>query len=70
MRSEGNEIERNCPEAVDFFEANTELQFDLGTTFADYHPDAPGGMDAGRSFVARPYDARAESQPSRASARS
>jgi succinate dehydrogenase/fumarate reductase flavoprotein subunit len=47
------------PEAVDFFEANTELQFDLGATFADYHPDAPGGMDAGRSFVARPYDAHA-----------
>lgn len=47
------------PRAVDFFEQNTELQFDLGPTFADYHPTAPGGMDGGRSIVARPFDARA-----------
>ena len=46
------------PKAVDFFEKNTALQFDLGTTFADYHPTAPGGMDAGRSIVARPFDGR------------
>ena len=46
------------PKAVDFFETNTELQFDLGPTFADYHPDAPGGMDGGRSIVARPFDGR------------
>ena len=47
------------PKAVDFFEQNTKLQFDLGPTFADYHPDAPGGMPGGRSIVARPFDARA-----------
>ncbi|WP_346898957.1 FAD-dependent oxidoreductase [uncultured Roseibium sp.] len=46
------------PKAVEFFETNTELQFDLGPTFADYHPTAPGGMDAGRSIVARPFDGR------------
>lgn len=46
------------PKAVDFFEQNTSLQFDLGPTFADYHPKAPGGMDAGRSIVARPFDGR------------
>mgnify|MGYP003700600799 CR=1 FL=1 len=46
------------PKAVDFFEQNTNLQFDLGPTFADYHPKAPGGMDAGRSIVARPFDGR------------
>lgn len=46
------------PKAVDFFENNTRLQFDLGPTFADYHPTAPGGMDAGRSIVARPFDGR------------
>jgi succinate dehydrogenase/fumarate reductase flavoprotein subunit len=46
------------PKAVDFFENNTALQFDLGPTFADYHPTAPGGMDAGRSIVARPFDGR------------
>lgn len=46
------------PKAVDFFEQNTSLQFDLGPTFADYHPTAPGGMDAGRSIVAKPFDGR------------
>lgn len=46
------------PKAVDFFENETSLQFDLGPTFADYHPTAPGGMDAGRSIVARPFDGR------------
>jgi len=46
------------PKAVDFFEQSTSLQFDLGPTFADYHPMAPGGMDAGRSIVARPFDGR------------
>jgi len=46
------------PKAVDFFEQNTRLTFDLGPTFADYHPLAPGGMDAGRSIVAQPFDGR------------
>jgi succinate dehydrogenase/fumarate reductase flavoprotein subunit len=46
------------PRAVEFFETETALQFDLGPTFADYHPDAPGGVDGGRSIVARPFDGR------------
>lgn len=46
------------PKAVDFFENETSLQFDLGPFFADYHPTAPGGMDGGRSIVARPFDGR------------
>lgn len=46
------------PKAVEFYENNTSLQFDLGPTFADYHPDAPGGMPGGRSIVARPFDGR------------
>lgn len=46
------------PKAVKFFEENTSLQFDLGPFFADYHPDAPGGMDGGRSIIARPFDGR------------
>jgi succinate dehydrogenase/fumarate reductase flavoprotein subunit len=46
------------PKAVEFFENNTSLAFDLGPTFADYHPDAPGGMPGGRSIVARPFDGR------------
>lgn len=47
------------PHAVAFFESETALEFDLGPTFADYHPDAPGGVDGGRSIVARPFDGRA-----------
>lgn len=46
------------PKAVDFFENETSLQFDLGPTFADYHPNDPGGIDGGRSIVARPFDGR------------
>ena len=46
------------PKAVTFFETETSLKFDLGPTFADYHPDAPGGMPGGRSIVARPFDGR------------
>ncbi len=46
------------PRAVEFFETQTALQFDLGPTFADYHPTAPGGKDGGRSIVARPFDGR------------
>lgn len=48
-----------APKAVEFFETNTALQFDLGPGFSDYHPDAPGGMPGGRSVVARPFDGRA-----------
>lgn len=46
------------PKAVDFFENNTSLQFDLGPTFADYHPNEEGGMPGGRSIVAKPFDGR------------
>jgi succinate dehydrogenase/fumarate reductase flavoprotein subunit len=46
----------NGPKALKFFEENSRLVFDLGPTFADYHPDAPGGLPGGRSLVARPFD--------------
>lgn len=46
------------PKAVDFYEQNTSLQFDLGPTFSDYHPNAPGGLPGGRSIVAKPFDGR------------
>ena len=48
----------NGPRAIEFFENNSTLQFDLGPFFSDYHPDAPGGMPGGRSIVARPFDGR------------
>jgi succinate dehydrogenase/fumarate reductase flavoprotein subunit len=48
----------NAPKAVEFFEKNTAVQFDLGPGFSDYHPDVPGAMAGGRSIVARTFDAR------------
>lgn len=49
----------NGPKAVEFFEKNTALQFDLGPGFSDYHPEAPGAVNGGRSIVAQAFDARA-----------
>lgn len=46
------------PRMIDFFERETEVKF-LPTLYPDYHPDAPGGVDAGRSVVAAPFDASA-----------
>jgi succinate dehydrogenase/fumarate reductase flavoprotein subunit len=47
-----------APGVIDFLEQNTAVQFDLGPTVADYHPDVPGGMPGGRSIVAKPFDGR------------
>ncbi|GAN82109.1 FAD-dependent oxidoreductase [Acidocella aminolytica] len=44
------------PEMLDFFQRETEVKF-LPTLYPDYHPDAPGGMDVGRSVLAAPYNA-------------
>ncbi len=44
------------PEAVDFFTAKTALRFDMPLTFPDYHAEAPGGTQGGRSMVTRPFD--------------
>src|SRR3982750_2529258 len=46
------------PGAVDFFISKTALRFDMPLTFPDYHAEAPGGAQGGRSMVARPFDAR------------
>lgn len=48
----------NGPRMIDFFEAETAVQFITGTAFADYHPTAPGGTDGGRSICAAPFDGR------------
>jgi succinate dehydrogenase/fumarate reductase flavoprotein subunit len=45
------------PEAVDFFTTRTSLRFDMPLTFPDYHAEAPGGTQGGRSMVTRPFDA-------------
>ncbi|MDR5759205.1 FAD-dependent oxidoreductase [Caballeronia sp. LZ035] len=46
------------PRMVEFFERETSVEF-LPTLYPDYHPDAPGGVDVGRSIVAKPFNARA-----------
>jgi succinate dehydrogenase/fumarate reductase flavoprotein subunit len=46
------------PKAVDFFTRNTSVQFDMPAVFPDYHAEAPGGQQGGRSMVARPFDGR------------
>ncbi|WP_315758582.1 MULTISPECIES: FAD-dependent oxidoreductase [unclassified Bradyrhizobium] len=46
------------PEAVDFFIGKTALKFDMPLTFPDYHAEAPGGTQGGRSMVTQPFDGR------------
>ncbi|MBR0664950.1 FAD-dependent oxidoreductase [Roseomonas hellenica] len=46
------------PEAVEFFETKTAVQFEPASAFSDYHPDAPGGRPGGRSIKAQPYRAQ------------
>jgi succinate dehydrogenase/fumarate reductase flavoprotein subunit len=48
----------NGPKAIDFFTKNTVVQFDMPPVFPDYHAEAPGGQQGGRSMVARPFDGR------------
>jgi succinate dehydrogenase/fumarate reductase flavoprotein subunit len=47
----------NGPRMVEFFERETAVKF-VPTLYPDYHPDAPGGVDLGRSILAAPYDIR------------
>ena len=47
-----------APRALDFFACESDLQFELGPHYPDYHPEAPGGMAGGRALVAQPYDGR------------
>lgn len=48
----------NGPKAIDFFTSKTAVQFDMPPVFPDYHAEAPGGAQGGRSMVARPFDGR------------
>jgi succinate dehydrogenase/fumarate reductase flavoprotein subunit len=47
-----------APRALDFFARESDLIFELGPLYADYHPEAAGGMAGGRALVAMPYDGR------------
>src|ERR1700761_9836347 len=53
------------PEAVDFFTSKTALRFDMPLVFPDYHAEAPGGAQGGRSMVTRPFDAHELGEPIR-----
>ncbi len=46
------------PKMLRFFEQETEVKF-VPTAYPDYHPNAPGGVDVGRSVLAAPYNAKA-----------
>jgi succinate dehydrogenase/fumarate reductase flavoprotein subunit len=48
----------NGPKAVDFFLNKTAVAFDMPLVFPDYHAEAPGGVQGGRSMVTRPFDGR------------
>lgn len=48
----------NGPKAIEFFTEKTCVQFDMPPVFPDYHAEAPGGQQGGRSMVTRPFDAR------------
>jgi succinate dehydrogenase/fumarate reductase flavoprotein subunit len=48
----------NGPKAIDFFTRKTCVQFDMPPVFPDYHAEAPGGTQGGRSMVTRPFDGR------------
>ena len=46
------------PKAVEFFTRKTPVQFDMPAVFPDYHAEAVGGQQGGRSMVTRPFDGR------------
>jgi len=47
----------NAPRAVEWFERETTVKF-VPTLYPDYHPTVAGGVDVGRSILAKPYDIR------------
>ena len=46
------------PAMLEFVLANTPLRLRWVTDYADYYPEAPGGLPMGRSLEPRPFDAR------------
>jgi hypothetical protein len=43
---------------LDAFERQGFVEYEPATTWADYHPDEPGGSQGGRSLVPTEYDGR------------
>ena len=66
MSHVGNRLDRaraesflqNAPEMLDIFERHDFVSYDLAATWADYHPDEPGGAKGGRSLVPNEFDGR------------
>jgi len=62
----GNRLDRaraeafvdNAPAMLDVFERHGLVSYDLAATWADYHPDEPGGSQGGRSLVPADFDGR------------
>lgn len=62
----GNRLDRAKAEAyvdnaaamLDLFEREGFVSYELAATWADYHPDEPGGSQGGRSLVPNEYDGR------------
>jgi succinate dehydrogenase/fumarate reductase flavoprotein subunit len=48
----------NAGSMIDFLEANSEVRFNFGKNYPDYHPDHPGGAEEGRSIHPQPFDGR------------
>ena len=48
----------NAGAMVDFLEAHSEVKFNFGKNYPDYHPDHPGGAEEGRSVHPQPFDGR------------
>jgi succinate dehydrogenase/fumarate reductase flavoprotein subunit len=47
----------SAPRMVEWFERETAVRF-VPTLYPDYHPTTPGGLDIGRSILAKPFDIR------------
>ena len=48
----------NGPKMLEWFERETSVQF-VPTLYPDYHPKVGGGVDVGRSVLAKPFDVTA-----------
>ena len=44
--------------AIDYLEQKSEVKFRASSPYPDYHPEAPGGAQGGRSLSPLPFDAR------------
>src|SRR5262249_16275586 len=48
----------NAGAMISFLEQNSEVSFNFGNNYPDYHPDRPGGAEKGRSIHPQPFDGR------------